>query len=457
VLLLTRLELYLRSHADDLPASEVAASAGYTRQHFHRLRIGESDATRGGILSVTGVIRKRTRERVRPGVLFERADAFLNGPGSRLSQAHRQDRETLDALLADDGRLAALRDHVAATGIASETAVRHLLKAGRGRLDTNPAGAAAIYGAAVDMARRLRDTPRQLAASLHGHALKGSANAWRMLGAFEDALSSLSAASKLFVDARLCTDEAGQVEYTRATLLFEMELWDDALAATRSAKRRFYQTGDTRRHANAELLEANILFEQGNSDAAHAMWLQVSNVLTELHSREGLARVWINLGVCEIQRQRAEEARSWLNRASAAFRTLNNVAELARTRWNMGTLIATFESPARALRVFRNAFRMFERLGILLDAGCVALDMMEVMIDVRRPDAELTAHARLTADTLARATISERALTAALDQLRQIARHRDKRRVVRVVRTALRDAKANCSEVSAVAALGRAG
>jgi tetratricopeptide (TPR) repeat protein len=418
--------------------------------------MGESDATRGGILAVTGEVRWRTRQRIKPGALFERADAFLKGPGSRLSDAHRQGREALETLLASEPLRATFAEGVAATGIASETAVRHLLRAGRQRLDTNPAGAAAIYGAAVDMAARLRESPRQLAASLRAHALKGCANALRMVGAFDDALSSLRSAGELFVDVGLCTDEAGQVEYTRATILFQMELWDDALVATRLAKRRFYQSGDTRRQANAELLEANILFEQGNADAARLMWMHVSEVLSDMDDREDLPRVWINLGVCEIKRQRPDEARSWLNRASAAFRALNNTAELARTRWNMASLIATFESPSRALRVYRNAFRMFEALDILLDAGCVGLDMTEVMIGLGSPDDELTAHAWKVADTLARSPVGG-GVASALDQLRQIAGHRDRRRIVRNVRTALSNAKASCSEVSAVAALGKAG
>jgi tetratricopeptide (TPR) repeat protein len=450
--LLTRLELFLRQN--DLDPSDVGAKAGYTPQHFRRLRKGESDATRGGILAVTGVVRKLSRRRVAPGVLFERADSFLKGPGQRLSLAHAADRKELDALLAEEVT-PQFADRLRATGIASETAVLHLMSAARARLNTNPAASAVIYDAAANLA--LPETPRALAASLAGQAFKGDANALRRLGSFEAALTSLATAGERFIDAGFCTDEAGQVEYTRATVFFEMELWDDALPATRSAHIRFVQCGDFRRAANAELLEANILFEQGDTDAAHTKWVRLTHVLKRMRDREGLARVWVNLGVCETRRAKPAEARRWLQRANDAFRALNNAAELARTRWNMGTYVATFEDAKRALRIFLSAYRSFVGLQMWLDAGCVGLDALDTMIDTDAPDDELSRHAGSVADTFAKAELGD-GMKSALDQLRTITRSHDRHRVVRIVRAALRDAKASCSEVSgAVAALDRAG
>ena len=61
-----------------------------------------------------------------------------------MSRAHLADRRALDALLSAPVT-ADFPDEVTATGVASETAVRHLLKAGKKRLDTHPAGAATIY------------------------------------------------------------------------------------------------------------------------------------------------------------------------------------------------------------------------------------------------------------------------------------------------------------------------
>jgi tetratricopeptide (TPR) repeat protein len=416
--------------------------------------MGESDATRGGILSVIGVARKMSGKRVTPDVLFERGDSFLKGSGQRLSLMHGEDRRALDALLAQDVT-AQFADRLRAAGIASETALLHLLGAGRERLETHPDAVATIYDAAVQMGATLRDSPRELVQSLQAQAYKGRANALRILGRFEEALICLARASERFIDAAYCTDEAGQVDYTRATILAAMELWDDALPATRSALRSFTQTGNMRWAAKAELLEAVLVFEQGDVDAAHAKWVRLTKVLAARRDREDLARVWLNLGICETLRKRPADARRWLTKASAAFRELNNPSELARTRWNMGTYLATFEDGQRALRSFTSAYRGFLGLKMWLDAGCVYLDILETMIGIETPDEELTFHACTAADTLARAGLGGGVATT-LDQLRQIARHDDRRRVVRMVRTGLLDSKASCSEVS-FAALGEAG
>jgi tetratricopeptide (TPR) repeat protein len=441
---LTRLELFLRRA--NLVLADVAREAGYSRQHFLRLRTGEAEATRGGILAVTTACRKLSRERVGAGMLFERADELLKGPGQRLSRVHLADRRVLDRLLA--GPITPeWSEGVVESGVASETAVRHLLRAAGERIDRDPAATAAIYYAAARMGGALPVTAPELAASLQAHALKGRANALRLLGQFEDALTSLGVAAKLFASARYCADEAGQVEYTRAAVLFKMELWDDALAATRAARKRFVQSGDARRKAHAELLEANILFEQGDWDAARATWLRLRKPLAALRDTDALARVWLNLGVCEIRRGQEPEARRWLNRASAAFRAQENDAELARTRWNMATYLATFKSATRALRAFRHAQRAFLGLGMWVDAGCVGLDMTEVMIKLRLPDAVLSEQGRDVASTFVRAGLGVSAAHA-LDQLRQIAKAADRRRVVRTVRNALRDAEATCSEVA---------
>jgi tetratricopeptide (TPR) repeat protein len=344
-------------------------------------------------------------------------------------------------------------DRLREAGIASETAMLHLLRAGRERLEADPDAVATIYEAAAQMALP-RDSPRELVQSLQAHAYQGSANALRILGRLEEAAFCLARAGERFIEAGYCTDEAGQADYTRATIFAAMELWDDALPATQSALRSFTKAGNMRWVAKAEQLEAVLTFEHGDVDAAHEKWVRLTKVLAARRDREDLARVWLNLGICETLRKRPTDARRWLTKARTAFQKLDNTGELARTRWNMGTYFAMFEDGHRALRSFTSAYRGFLGLRMWLDAGCVALDIVDTMIDIGTPEDELTFMAGGAADTLARAGL--RGITAALDDLRKIARHGDRHRVVRIVRAALLDAKASCSEVS-FAVLGEAG
>jgi tetratricopeptide (TPR) repeat protein len=436
-------------------------AAGYTRMHFYRLRMGETDATRAVILAVTGAARKLSGRRVAAGALFERADALLKGGGQRLSVMHRADRDALDALL-DEGATPQFAERLRASGIRSETALLHLLRAGRSLLITNPESAANVYDGAVDMGAELRASPRELIESLQGYAYQGCARALRILGRSDEALFCLARAAEHFIDATWCADEAGQVDFFRATILLELEQWEDALALTRAALKHFAQTGNTHGVAKAETLEGIIRFEQGDIDASHATWVRLTKVFAALRQRNHLAKVWLNLGNCEIRRNRPADARRWLAQAHAAFRKLNNAADLARTRWNMGTYVITFfpKDAQRALRFWGGAYRGFLDLRIWLDAGYVGLDMLEAMIDISTPSGQLTFHASSVADTLARVDRVGERIAPALDQLRMIARYdepRDRQRVVRRVRAALTDAKANCNEIAVSAALGEAG
>jgi tetratricopeptide (TPR) repeat protein len=446
--LLTRLELCVRKLGHDLVVSEFATKSGYTRQHLLRLRLGEAEATRGGILALTSTYKILSgADDIRPEMLFERADTFLKTPGQRLSRAHRDDRRALDKLLGDHIDPESWPFAVASTGVASETAVRYLLKTARARMREEPSVARTIYAAAFTMASGLPATAPELAASLQANASKGQANACRHLGEHGEALQSLASAANLFWTARYCTAEAGQVEYSRAAIFVKMELWEEALIATRAARKRFVQSRDARRIAHAELLEANILFEQGDWDAARDTWLALRSPLKAMGDKETLAMVWLNLGACEIRRNQPGEARHWLNRASGGFRRVGNRVELARTKWNIATYLATFRHKGRALRAFRHARQAFLTLEMWLDAACVGLDMTELMIALNIPKPELTGHACDVASDLVRGGLKVSAAHA-LDQLRRIATSPDPRRTVRVVRAALRDAEAECHELA---------
>jgi tetratricopeptide (TPR) repeat protein len=293
------------------------------------------------------------------------------------------------------------------------------------------------------MAAALVETAPELVASLQAHALKGRANALRHLGQFDAALTDLALAAKLFLKARYCTSEAGQVEYTRATVLFKMERWQEAMAATREARIRFVATDDTRRAAHADLLKAGILFEQGDVDGARDMWLRILSILADLEDFETLSRVWQNLGACEIRRGQAKEARHWLTQAAATFRSLGNQTELARTRWNIATYVRTFKDRARGIRALQHAQRAFVNLGLYADAGCVGLEILETLVDGAAPNAALTRYAKGVAEILVRAGLDVSG-AAALDHLRRIARARNKGEVLRDVRAALRELDLPC-------------
>jgi tetratricopeptide (TPR) repeat protein len=398
--------------------------------------------TRRFVVDMTNACKRLSGEVVTASMLFERGDELLQSPYQRLGHLFLRELRVLDNLLGNacEEKLA---ESVLATGTRSEAAVAYLLRKGESRIDQRPAEAAAIFHSAAVMAAELAATAPELVASLQAHALKARANALRHLGEFDAALTDLALAAKLFLKAHYCTSEAGQVEYTRATVLFKMERWEEAMAATHQARARFVATGDTRRAVHADLLKAGILFEQGDVNGARDMWLRLLSILADLKDVETLARVWQNLGACEIRRGQAKEARHWLRQAAATFRALGNQTELARTRWNIATYITTFKDREGGIRALQHAQRAFIDLGLYADAGCVGLEIIEVLIDNAAPSVALTRYAEGVAEILVRAGLDVSG-AAALDHLRRIARARNKRDVLRDIRTALRELDMPC-------------
>ena len=180
-MVLTRLELFIRSHR--LKVGDVAEEAGYTRQHLRRIRVGDLEPTRRAITAITEACVKLSGKSVTAGMLFERADELLGGRGQRLSHLHVADLRAVSKLLDKKTLTADWPEQVVATGIASETAARYLLRVARKRIDRDPAAAAKLSLAAARMASMLSSTPPELAAALQGYALKERANALRLLGA----------------------------------------------------------------------------------------------------------------------------------------------------------------------------------------------------------------------------------------------------------------------------------
>jgi tetratricopeptide (TPR) repeat protein len=432
--LLTRLELFLRQK--NLKPLHIARASEYSRQHFLRLRLGEQAPTARSIIAVVKACRAATGEPVAPEQLFERADELLRTHGSKLSALHKPDLALLDELLSHV-RSGTWAEDVLATGIRTETGVRHVVLAGIAAIDAVPEAAAEVFRAAVLMTSALPLTEPELAASFSANALKGRANALRHLGRFDDALADLEVAAKLFAAARYCDDEAGQVEYTRATVLFKHERWEEALPAARTAGARFLGIGDRRRAAHAEIVEAGILFEQGDTGGAREVFHRLRGTLHVLRDKDALARVWMNLAACDIRLGHADSARHWLNRASGAFRRQGNATEFLRTRWGMGTYMVRFRGQRRGLRFLQRVERSFRELGMDADAACVGLDILELFVDSGARRETLGEQARSIVAAFVAAGM-EASLASAFAHLRQIHLSPNPRAVLQDFRAAIR-------------------
>ncbi|MCU1230430.1 MAG: hypothetical protein JWO97_3314 [Acidobacteria bacterium] len=392
--------------------------------------------TRRAIITLTTACRAITGEDVTPETLFERSELLLHSARHRLSEFHARDLAALDTAIKGTNA-EALREAIATTNANSETAVLYLLHTARRMIDREPLMAAEIFAAAMLTSTSLRDSSRELVASLAGEALKGRANALRQLGDFSSALTDLHTAARQFAAARFCAREAGGVEYTRAIVYLSMEARDEAAKAARAARKHFLDAHDTRRAAHVGIVEAGIYFERGDTDVARTMFLELRKILGDTRDHDALARVWLNLGACEIRRGDKTAARHWLTRASGGFRRLGNQTELLRTQWNMATFLARFSNRQRGIRLLERVERAFAHLKMHADEACVGVDILELLVEDDAPLGALSERGRRVAAALIRMGMRSSA-SQALYILQAIHSRGDARAAVNTTREELR-------------------
>jgi tetratricopeptide (TPR) repeat protein len=311
-LLVTRLELFLR-RCDVAPCA-LAKKTMHSRQHLLRLRMGESLPPRRCILLVTAACEVLTETTVAPETLFEAAGGMLASGGKRLSEMLASDFRRLDDAIGIEN---AIRERVQVSGVASESAAVFLLRAGRQRIAEQPDAAAEIFGVAEAMTSSLTSSAPELVAALSAEAYKGRAGAMERLGLMDDALADLAAASAQFAEAQYCPGEAAEAEHSRARMLFGRGRSDEGVAAARAARGHFLSARNARGAAHAEIAEACMRLEQGDTEGARLLFHQLRQTLWKLRDANALTQVWLQLAQCEAQRGDEANARRWLRRAMA--------------------------------------------------------------------------------------------------------------------------------------------
>lgn len=403
----TRLEFLIQSHG--IRPADLARRSGYSRQHLHRGREG-LPVSRKFRAAVWGTLRELESRPLAMADVFEPpgtliGDLLLGGAKSRKRLRTRRSPVITPRALAKT--IAALNDDTLiqwlgrlrdTPSVHSETAVRDLTDVAELLLDVMPKRAEELYRAAINLTEALPASPPLLVTALRAYAEKGRANALRMLGRYREALDILVDAEQHFLDSRYCAIDVGNARYTRATILWKMEKWQSAAQAAAQAQRIFEAEHDPAGALRARIVEGTILADEGQLDAAKAIFVDLRKRLEARGDRETLARVWMNLAAVDLRRGDAFATRHWLSRAARAFRELNMPCEVTRTRWCGGKLAILEKKCTEGLRLLGKAMREFESLDMRMDAGFVGLDLLEEL--VRDPVSETEAHdlARKLAD-----------------------------------------------------------
>lgn len=263
-----------------------------------------------------------------------------------------------------------------------EQLVRRIVADARQRLDRSPERALDLLNGAAEIANALPDGPA--AAEERAALEKERANALRMLGRYRDALAALDAATLLLRRLPAPTYDLAFIEWGRATVLFGMSRYSEALGLARAVTRTFRSFGDIERAQQVRVLEATILCDQGEVLIARTAYRELAEYFRNAGDRELVARITANLAECEVRLDHPEDATRFAAAAMREYEALHKPVEKIRVHWSLGYSLMRQGYDDAAADALSGAAAAFRNFGMLAEAADVELDMAELLL--RRGD-----------------------------------------------------------------------
>jgi len=253
--------------------------------------------------------------------------------------------------------------------------VRALLDQARARHNQAPLQAVQVLDSAMVVLQRIQP----LDIRLEGDIWKERANAFRLLGRYGEALVALDDAERCYQRCVTWAYDCGFVYWSRATTFFATKRFRDARFAIQRAAEIFRSHGDEVRLAQIRILEASILFDEGDIAAARATFAALEPVLRGLGDDESRARVLANLAGCEVRLGETAAAVDHADVAARLYDELHMEAEAVRLCWSLGDALKLEGKTDEALRALRRAAVHFEALEMKGAVASVGLDTAELL------------------------------------------------------------------------------
>jgi tetratricopeptide (TPR) repeat protein len=166
----------------------------------------------------------------------------------------------------------------------TEGLIRRVVREARAEFDRDPGRALDMLSVAAGIANALQDAFG--IANERATIAKERANALRMLGRYREALDELEWAEQFLNDLPTRIFDLALVYWARATVLFSMTRYAEALPLVRRATAILRQFGDLPRARQAGVLEASILLEMGEIDDAESLFGALAEAFKATNDRE---------------------------------------------------------------------------------------------------------------------------------------------------------------------------
>lgn len=289
--------------------------------------------------------------------------------------------------------------------------VREFIDRTRTLLESSPANALQVSSLAIEVANDLDVIayPCDYVVKLRAQALREHANVLSFMGRFPEALEAAEESKRLFEQVPLPEYDLARLALTRALVYRNIDRVDEAVALTREAAATFARFGDRKRYLNACVTEAAVLWERRDIHGAMQIWQSVADD-PDLESTTRV-RVTHNIGICYRDLDMPDKAVELFRRTVDEYAMLNMETERTRSRSCLGQTLVRAGRIGDAVPVLRQAWREFEQMEMIADAGLVALELAEALLMIGEAT-EVPAICRDIVARFSRAGMTSRAITA---------------------------------------------
>jgi len=272
-------------------------------------------------------------------------------------------------------------------GLRTEGLIRRLIMEARGEYDRRAEHALRLLQIGVAVANTL---PDPLAVGEQRATLaKERANALRMLSRYPEALEALDEAERFMDDLPINAVDRALVVWARATVLFSMTRYAEALPLVRHSIKILLLFGEIPRAQQAKLLEAGIVYETGEVASARRMYEELTPYFEQLGDAETTARLLADRAECAMRLDDPVAARRHADEAMALYERLGKPSEKTRVQWTLAHMLLQQGRGEDALDDLHSAATAFEALGMRAEAGGALLDIVQIFVSREEWDAAI--------------------------------------------------------------------
>ena len=316
-------------------------------------------------------------------------EVFLASEGSGSSRDYgalvARENADADELLKDyfaEPEKAAWRNLAAQRKFVHGGVVRRLAKKAFDICASEPLDALTFADAAIAVAEAIPKIqyPPNALHDLRGRAWKERANALNRLGEPAAALLALKNAEREYEQTTSNALGLGNVALVRAGAYFLLEQFPEADLEVQIAEGLYEQLGDVERHTKARFLRGNIRYQTRDFETATELFRTVLLYGESIDSKEWIAKASYALGNCVLDVNDIDSAAILFSKALTLFRVTGPKADRIGAEWGMGRVLLARGRFKESLREIQRVQSQYTSMGMTLDAGVAALDVIEAMV-----------------------------------------------------------------------------